>query len=64
MSENENPVVETKSGKLQGFTEGGLYVFKGIPFAAPPVGKLRWMPPAPVEPWSGASQAPEIAIAT
>jgi para-nitrobenzyl esterase len=60
MSENENTVVEIKSGKLRGFTEDGLFVFKGIPFAAPPVGKLRWMPPAPVEPWSGIQPAREF----
>ena len=54
---NENPVVETRSGKLRGKYEDGLYVFRGIPFAAPPVGKLRWMPPAPVEPWSGVRSA-------
>jgi hypothetical protein len=54
---NENPVVETRSGKLRGKYEEGLYVFRGIPFATPPVGKPRWMPPAPVEPWSGVRPA-------
>jgi len=36
-------------------------VFKGIPFAAPPVGDLRWKPPAPVRPWSGFRSAKEFA---
>jgi para-nitrobenzyl esterase len=34
-------------------TEGNVYIFKGIPFAAPPVGSLRWKSPQPVQPWSG-----------
>ncbi len=54
---NENPVVETRSGKLRGKYEEGLYIFRGIPFATPPVEKLRWMPPAPVKPWSGVRPA-------
>jgi para-nitrobenzyl esterase len=52
MSKND-AVVTIKSGKLQGIFEDGLYVFKGIPFAAPPVGELRWMPPRPVKTWTG-----------
>ena len=62
MTANEDPVVETKSGRLQGFTENGLFVFKGVPFAAPPVGKLRWMPPEPVEPWTGIRPAREFGL--
>lgn len=34
-------------------TEGNVHIFKGIPFAAPPVGSLRWKSPQPVQPWSG-----------
>jgi para-nitrobenzyl esterase len=51
--ENRPTIVITKSGKVEGTFENGLYVFKGIPFAEPPVGPLRWMPPQPVKPWSG-----------
>jgi len=50
-------IAATKSGKLEGSFEDGLYVFKGIPFAEPPVGKLRWLPPHPVKKWSGVRPA-------
>ncbi len=43
----------TTSGEVRGTQEGDLVRFAGIPFAAPPVGDLRWRPPAPVEPWVG-----------
>ena len=47
------PSVQTTSGPVVGTAEqDGLRVFKGIPFAAPPVGKLRWQPPQPVEKWT------------
>jgi para-nitrobenzyl esterase len=52
-------IVTTKSGKLEGTSKNGLYVFKGIPYTAPPVGKLRWMPPQPPEKWSGVRPAKE-----
>lgn len=49
-------VVETRSGKISGFVadEAGqvMHVFRGIPYAAPPVGNLRWKAPQPVEAWS------------
>ena len=46
-------IVETKEGRLQGVEEGSLQVFRGIPFAQPPVGPLRFRPPQPAEPWTG-----------
>ena len=57
MSDKENPVVATKSGKIAGSFENGLYIFKGIPYAAPPMGELRWMPPQPVKKWDGVRDA-------
>src|SRR4029078_10338834 len=49
--------VATKAGPIQGITEAdGLRVFKGIPFAAPPIGPLRWQPPHPVAKWKDVRQ--------
>jgi para-nitrobenzyl esterase len=46
-------VVQTKSGKLEGSSEQGLNVFKGVPYADPPVGARRWLTPLPLSPWPG-----------
>src|SRR5215472_1971993 len=51
-------LVETVSGRVAGIP-GEISIFKGIPFAAPPVGRLRWHPPAPVKPWPGVRPAIE-----
>ena len=45
-------MVETKSGPLRGSEKGGVLRFRGIPYAAPPVGSRRFRPPEPVEPWT------------
>lgn len=44
-------------GTVGGVTEGGISVFKGIPFAAPPVGDMRWKAPGAVQPWTSVKQA-------
>ena len=49
----EKFVVETTKGKIQGYFNRGVIKFKGIPYAAPPIGNLRFKPPVPVEPWEG-----------
>lgn len=48
--------VETKHGKVTGTQQGSVLGFKGIPFAKPPVGDLRWRPPEPPPPWSDVRQ--------
>lgn len=53
----ERPTVKIASGAVQGASEPGVQVFRGIPYAAPPVGDLRWRPPAPVAAWSGTRDA-------
>jgi para-nitrobenzyl esterase len=49
--------VTVDGGRLQGHATDGLLVFKGIPYAAPPVGALRWRAPQPVPRWSGVREA-------
>src|SRR5689334_22362698 len=56
-SQQSGPVVQVKQGKLQGYQEAGLQIFKGIPFAAPPVGNLRWRAPQQAIPWEGIRKA-------
>lgn len=60
-SEQDPTIVETKNGAVQGTISNDLRVFKGIPFAAPPVGDLRWKAPQPVEKWEGIKQATKFA---
>ncbi|MGY0499354.1 carboxylesterase/lipase family protein [Nocardia sp. FBN12] len=50
-------VIETTYGRVEGSREHGTYAFKGLPFAAPPIGARRWMPPVPPERWDGVRPA-------
>jgi len=49
------PVLTVTGGQIQGVPSNlpGVVIYKGIPYAAPPVGELRWKAPQPVEPWEG-----------
>jgi para-nitrobenzyl esterase len=53
-------VVTTKAGALEGVQAGETLVFKGVPYAQPPVGDLRWKPPAALKPWTGVRRATEF----
>ena len=54
--------VRTESGAVEGTTstDGKVQIFKGIPFAAPPVGPLRWKEPQPITAWQGVRKAAEF----
>ena len=54
--------LKIESGLISGFTGGGqekVLIYKGIPYAKPPVGDLRWKPPQPADPWEGVRQTKE-----
>jgi len=55
--------VQTDAGPVEGVRMDGLTVYKGIAFAAPPVGPLRWREPQPVEPWKDVRKADKFAPA-
>jgi para-nitrobenzyl esterase len=57
----QTALVKVEQGLLQGTYEDGLTIYKGIPFAAPPVGDLRWRPPQPASKWEGVKQATKFA---
>ena len=54
---DEPVIIETANGKLAGARRAGILSFKGIPFAAPPIGPLRWRMPEPPLPWAGVRDA-------
>jgi para-nitrobenzyl esterase len=54
-------VVKVEGGHVEGVVENGLKVYRGIPFAAPPVGDLRWRAPQSVKPWRGVRRADKFA---
>ena len=60
-----NPVLKVEGGKVKGVNTPtkGIIVYKGIPFAAPPVGDLRWKEPQPVVPWKGVKIADKFGAA-
>ena len=54
------PQVKTASGIVEGKDDGAVHAFLGIPYAAPPVGDLRWKPPAAAAKWTGVRKATEF----
>lgn len=50
-------IVETGLGKLEGFERDGVRVFRGVPYAQPPVGEWRFRAPQPAKPWAGVRDA-------
>jgi para-nitrobenzyl esterase len=63
-----NLIVETRYGKVQGYEQGPISIWKGIPFAQPPTGARRFRAPQPPEPWTGVREtarfspmAPQVA---
>ena len=54
------PVVRTDAGPVSGAEAAGVASYLGIPFAAPPVGDLRWRAPQPVAHWTGVRKADEF----
>jgi para-nitrobenzyl esterase len=54
------PIVHAPAGSIRGEEQGELHVFKGLPYALPPVGSRRWKPPAPMPAWTGERDATQF----
>lgn len=61
--DENRPIVGIKNGELQGVEEHGMLAFRNIPYAAPPVGELRWRPPQPAKGWQGVRDASRFGAA-
>lgn len=61
--EAKTVVIRTDAGAARGARVGGVDIFKGLPFAAPPLGTLRWRPPKEISPWPGVLDAQSFAPA-
>jgi len=57
---HHGPIVKAPAGAIEGKMEGDLRVFRGIPYALPPVGAARWKPPVPMPRWDGIKQATDF----
>ncbi len=55
--EKHTPAVKTNYGVLKGFIDDEVIIWKGVPYAKPPIGELRWKAPQDPEPWRGIRQA-------
>jgi para-nitrobenzyl esterase len=58
-SNDQQLIVKVKDGWIQGKIENGVRVWKGIPYASPPIDELRWTPPQPVGTWKDTLEANE-----
>jgi len=58
--ETAEPLAQTNYGKLRGVRDRGVHVFRGIPYARPPVGELRFRPPQRPQPWTGIRDATQF----
>lgn len=56
----QSPTVSAPTGAVEGRAQDGVRVFKGIPYASPPVGPMRWRPPAELPPWQGVRKATDF----
>ena len=54
------PTVRTKQGLTEGFNEGAIFKFLGVPYAEPPVGERRWRSPVPMTGWAGVREAQDF----
>jgi para-nitrobenzyl esterase len=54
--------VRLRSGLVRGSRDGDLVIYKGIPYAAPPLGDLRWKPPQPARRWDGVREATTFSL--
>lgn len=64
MQNHSATLVQTRQGSLTGSVEEAICVWRGIPFAAPPVGPLRWRAPQPVPAWQGVRHAGQFSAAS
>ena len=60
-AQSQVSTAKVTGGGVQGAADGGITSFKGIPFASPPVGELRWKSPQPVKPWGGVKKTDAFA---
>ncbi len=56
---NKSDIIDTTYGKIQGYKENGLVIFKGVPYAEPPINELRFSPPVEKKPWDDVLDASE-----
>jgi para-nitrobenzyl esterase len=58
---SRDPIVAIDGGRVRGIALSGGYVFRGLPYAAPPIGRLRWRAPQPPAEWHGVRDATTFA---